>query len=482
MNRLALPIGCLLLLTACVESRVRAPVATPPVAYEAPRPADGGLASQALDRWWTLYGDDQLNRLVGEALNNAPDARTAMAVLQQAAAVRKQTLDKIYIPSEIETATATHSQATDLLGQTSVAGEVLAYPGSSNAYIGAYSVSWELDLWGRRAAAGKAANADLRAASFTYEASRTALIAQVADDLFQARGLALQMQDAEDTSRIDRDLEKIAEAKRDAGLATIGEVEQAKADAEAADAAAESLRAQEIAAQRALLVLIGHGFDKLETLPVSSVVGSPPAVPATLPGDLLRRRPDVKAAEWKIVSAAGTLKLDDLTLLPTINLDPGYAVTKTTGPFGYASEAWSVGSGLTVPILDRPRLIAGIHAQRAVAEQAVIAYESAVQQAYGDAETAFTYLDSDRKRVRTLTDAERSANTAYVQARTEYTEGLDDLTSALQAEATWRGVKTQLTSAQISLMQRTVQVFKALGGGWAPEEIAALSHPDLRRQ
>ncbi|HEX4096092.1 MAG TPA: TolC family protein, partial [Caulobacteraceae bacterium] len=112
----------------------------------------------------------------------------------------------------------------------------------------------------------------------------------------------------------------------------------------------------------------------------------------------------------------------------------------------------------------------------------VIAYESAVQQAYGDAETAFTYLDSDRKRVRTLTDAERSANTAYVQARTEYAEGLNDLTSALQAEATWRGVKTQLTSAQISLMQRTVQVFKALGGGWAPQEIAALGHPDLRRQ
>ncbi len=258
-----------------------------------------------------------------------------------------------------------------------------------------------------------------------------------------------------------------------AGLTASKDVDQSLANAEAADAQAESLRAQLLAAQRSLLVLIGHGFDKVESLPASATVGAPPPVPATLPGDLLRRRPDVRAAEWRIVSAAATLRTDDLAVLPTINLQPGLSLTKSTGPFGYASDAWSIGAGVTQPILDRPRLIAQIHAQRAVAEQDVIAYEKTVQTAYSDTETAFTYLDSDARRVRMLTEAEARAESAYEKARLGYARGLNDLTTALQAETTWRSVRSQLSSAQVTLMERSVQAFKALGGGWTPDHPAA---------
>ena len=147
-------------------------------------------------------------------------------------------------------------------------------------------------------------------------------------------------------------------------------------------------------------------------------------------------------------------------------------LTKSTGPFGSTSDAWSIGANLAQPILDRPRLIAQIHAQRAVAEQDVIAYEKAVQTAYGDVETAFTYLDSDARRVRMLSEAERRAESAYEKARLGYARGLNDLTVALQAETTWRNVRTQLSSAQITLMQRSVQAFKAVGGGWSPDQPA----------
>jgi outer membrane protein TolC len=195
-----------------------------------------------------------------------------------------------------------------------------------------------------------------------------------------------------------------------------------------------------------------------------------------MPGELLRRRPDVRAAEWRIVSAAKTLKVDELAVLPTINLNPAVTLSKSIGPFGYASWAWSIGGNLTQPVLDRPRLIAAIHAQRAVAEQDVIAYEKAVQTAYGDVETAFTFLDSDARRVRILTDAERRAQSAYEKSRLGYAHGLNDLTSALQTETTWRLVRAQLTAAEITLMERTVQTFKALGGGWTPEH-PAISTP-----
>ena len=290
----------------------------------------------------------------------------------------------------------------------------------------------------------------------------------MAQSLFQARGLAIQFADAEETSRIDHDLVRIAQAKVDHGLGATADLDQASANAQAADAQAESLRAQLDAARRSLLVLVGRGFDPLASLTAAPTVGVLPAVPATVPGDLLRRRPDVKAAEWRIVSAKGTLKVDELAVLPTLKLTPGVTLQDSTGVFGSASAAWSIGGSLTAPILDRPRLIAAMHAQRAVAEQDVIAYEKAVQTAYGDTETAFAYLDSDTRRVAMLKDAERRAESAYEKSRVGYARGLDDLTTALQSETTWRSIRSQLTSAQSTLMQRSVQVFKALGGGWTP--------------
>ena len=473
MKRILLISAAALLATGCVTSTVRKAEVTPPPAYEAPKPGPDGLTPAALDNWWTLYGDAQLDALVDEALKHAPDAKTALAVLDQAAAVRTETLDRLYVPSGQLQASATRNHATQLGAGSSPTGALFAPPGATENFNASFDVSWELDLFGRRAAGRRGADADFYNAAFTYEATRTSLIASVANSLFQARGLAIQMQDALETARIDRELAHISDVQLKAGLVASADVDQSLAQAEAAEAQAESFRAQLLAAQRSLLVLIGHGFDKVESLPASAVVGVPPAVPATLPGDLLRRRPDVRAAEWRIVSAASTLKTDDLALLPTINLQPDVSITKTTGPFGYSSAAWSIGAAVAQPVLDRPRLIAQIHAQRAVAEQDVIAYEKAVQTAYGDVETAFTYLDSDARRVRMLTEAEHRAESAYEKARLGYARGFTDLTAALQAETTWRSVRSQLSSAQITLMERSVQTFKALGGGWSPDQPAA---------
>jgi multidrug efflux system outer membrane protein len=472
MKRKLLISAALLCASGCATAPpVRAPEVTPPVAYEAPKPPPDALPPKALDEWWKLYNDRQLNVLVDEALANAPDAKTAFAVLDQAAAVRKGTLYQVYMPTSTVSGSATRTY-TSQFGQNSAFGSLFAPPGATDSYSADFGVTWELDLWGRRSAKHKGADADFYTAAFTYEATRTSLIANVANSLFEARGLSLQLDDAKETSRIDHELAHIAQVKYEHGLGNRGDFDQAAATAQAVDAQAESLRAQLLAAQRSLLVLIGRGFDKVESLPATSDVGSPPPVPATVPGDLLRRRPDVREAEWRIVSAKSLLKVDELAVLPTINLDPGYTLSKSTGPFGYASGAWSIGASLTQPVLDRPRLLQQIHAQHAVTEQDVIAYESAVQTAYNDVETAFILLDSDAKRVHMLTDAEHRANSAYEIARQSYARGLSDITSALQAETTWRTIRLQQSQAEISLMERSVQVFKALGGGWTPDRPA----------
>ncbi len=459
----------------CVDvPKLRQADVTPPAAYEAPQPSPNQAAPVTLDRWWSLYGDTQLETLVELALTNAPDAKDALSKLVQADAIRAGNADQLYIPQSTLSGTATRTH-TDILSST---GGIGGFPGftvggDTTSLNGTFSATWELDLFGRRGAASRTINADFYTAGFTYEATRTSLAANVAQSLFQVRGLYLQLQDSTETARVDRDLLRIVQTKVDRGLSASADLDQAQANAETADAQAESLKAQLAAAQRALLVLVGKGFDPLQSLSPSTPIGTPPPVPAEVPGDLLRRRPDVRQAEWKIVSAAGTLKVDQLALLPTLKINPGVTLAKSTGPFGSSSAAWSVGSSLTAPVLDRPRLIAQIHAQRAVAEQAIIAYEKAVQTAYGDAETAFTYLDSDTRRVALLAGAEKHADTAYERARIGYARGYNDLQTALTAETTWRNIRTQLSSAQSTQMQRSVQVFKALGGGWSPEAPAA---------
>jgi outer membrane protein TolC len=189
----------------------------------------------------------------------------------------------------------------------------------------------------------------------------------------------------------------------------------------------------------------------------------------TVPSELLARRPDVREAAQKIRSATGQLKLDELALFPKFTLTPGVGLTSAP-LFGASltSDVWSIGMGFVQPILDMPRLKTVIRARGAQADQAVIAYEKAVQTAYGESENALVQLSADEQRVRILTTGETQARFAYDAARKRYAYGIDDLTSTLSAERTWRTTRTALTAAEVQALRRSVTAFKALGGGWTP--------------
>jgi outer membrane protein TolC len=136
---------------------------------------------------------------------------------------------------------------------------------------------------------------------------------------------------------------------------------------------------------------------------------------------------------------------------------------------------WTLAAGAVLPVLDRPRLLSVVRQQSAVAEQAVIAYEKSVQTAYVETEEAFAYYDSDKKRVDLLQAAERNAGFAYQAKQTGYARGLNDLQTALTAETQWRQTRLALAEAEVTVMQRSVQLFKALGGGWSPNaELASI--------
>src|SRR5690606_16359750 len=134
--------------------------------------------------------------------------------------------------------------------------------------------------------------------------------------------------------------------------------------------------------------------------PAEASVGRIPALPHTLPGELLNRRPDVREAQARLVAALGRKDLQRLAFLPTILFTPGVGWSRSEQP-GFESEtsSWTIGGNVTVPVLDIPRLMYDLKAQDARVEQAAIDYERSVQTAYGEAENALVQLDADRRRV-----------------------------------------------------------------------------------
>jgi NodT family efflux transporter outer membrane factor (OMF) lipoprotein len=458
-----------LALSACMAAPK--PDVALPAAFEAPNP--GGMAVENLDRWWTAFQDPQLEALIERALVEAPDARTAMERLAEARASGATALTA-FLPQGNATGSARRTETRQTEGPA-IDAPGFNLSGQSDAYAANFNVSWEIDLFGRFFAAKQAYAGDTAAARFGYESARASLAASIADAYFQARGLAIQLEDARETVRIRRSLYEVAQVRAERGLGATSEADRVAGDLAQAESQAASLAAELAAAQRSLLVLVGRGAAPLAEMPTPASVGVVPPTPQVIPGELLQRRPDVREAEAGVRSALGRSRYARLAFFPTFDLTPGLGLSRQVQPgLEYTTESWSIGAQATVPVLDIPRLLLELRAQDARTRQAVIAYEKAVQTAYGEAENALVRLDADKRGVALLADGEARARRAYEASRTGYASGLTDLETALGAEQSWRATRSQLTSAQVQALRRAVQTYKALGGGWpaGPVKIA----------
>ncbi|HEX5265004.1 MAG TPA: TolC family protein, partial [Phenylobacterium sp.] len=454
-----------LTLGACAH--VRAPDLRLPDGYEAPRGTAPEGAVQ-LDRWWLAFHDDQLTGLIEQALANNPDARSAAARLAEARAIRAEALVQFLPQGDIRGSTSrtdTHQ----------LAGTVFNFPGFSSGGVSNASavnldVSWEVDIFGRFFAARRAVDADVAAARFDYEGTRASLAANVADAYFLARGLAIQLDDARATQRIQGELYDTATRRAQVGIGARADADRVAGDLAQAKSQETGLEAELQVQRRTLLVLAGRTIEPTENVSIEASVGVLPPVPDSIPSQLLQRRPDVREAEARVAGQAGRSDADVLAFLPVLNFTPGIGWQKQAQPgFSVTAQSVILGGNFTQPLLSIPRLMAELKAQNARTEQAVIAYEKAVQTAFSESEAALVRLDSDRARVTVLTDGEARASRGYQAAKLGYDRGLTDLQTTLSTEESWRNTRSQLTAAKVQALRRTVQVYKAIGGGWSAD-------------
>ncbi|MBI1200280.1 MAG: efflux transporter outer membrane subunit [Phenylobacterium sp.] len=465
---LALAVLSTLSLGACAVARK--PDLGLPAAYEAPAGPPPGVI--ALDTWWTAYDDPDLTTLVQQALERNPDVRTARSRIDEVEAQRWQAILQ-YLPQGDASYTSRRTH-TDQLAGTTVSIPGFTNSGASVTQSANFNVSWEVDPFGRGLFAAKAANAEVAQLRYAYETTRATIAAQTADAWFQAKGLAIQLADARQTVRIQSELYDLATRKAEAGLAGATDADRVAGELAAANAQVEALDAQLQVQKRAILILAGRVVEPTANIEATPEVGAIPAVPAALPSELLERRPDVRGAQAALRSQKNQKVLDALALFPTFSFTPSLGWQKVKQPgFSSTSQNWVLGGTVTQPILSIPRLLSEWKAQDARTEQAVITYEKTVQTAFQEAESALVNLGADRRRVALLTDGEVRARRAYDASKAAYERGLTDLSTTLQAEQSWRSVRAQLTSAEVQALRRSVQAYKAIGGGWPAQTYAA---------
>ncbi len=436
-----------------------AEVGLPPAFERPPAPASAPAGEAlALDRWWEQFGDAQLTSLIATALERSTTARLAYARMAEARATRSQARAAT-LPSGSLTGTATEQGSGRLWG-TGVDQD----PNAS--FQGTFYPSWEIDLFGRLAATRTRADLDYRSSALDFYGTRLALAGDVAAGLFQARYLAVQLDNARETLRIASELAATGELGLARGLTSGQDAARLRADRASGEAEVVRLEGELRAAKRSLLILIGEPTAATDTLAIEPTLSPPPALPAATPGLILTRRPDVRGAEADLAAAAQTVKIDRLALFPRLTLQPGLGLTAAAGG---GTGLWSLAAGLPVPILDRARLLAALRISEARGRQAVITYERTVQTAFGEAENALTRVEAGTRRVGQLDQAARQSRYAFDAARRGYAAGLTDLTTLLQSERTWQQNRATLDAGRFALLSDTVTAIRALGGGWDPQ-------------
>jgi len=438
------------------------PPAELPEAWTA-APADGKPV--AAGRWWTVYGDSILDKLVDEALANNQDLALATARLDEARALAR-VADAELVPSVDAGFQRDRSRRSD--------SSATRVPGSleNNNYRAQLNVSYELDLWGRLRDSAKAARAELLSTTAARETVRLALTAQVTQSYYALVALDGQLADTRKSLALRQDNLRLQRVRADAGLINDFELRQLEAEVAAAQAQLPALERRRSSEELALGVLLGRSPRALINDSVSRGADSgqlaTPVVPANLPSDLLLRRPDIVAAEQQLIAANARIGAARASLFPRIGLS-GYFGSESaalSNLFSGPAQIWSLGFALAQPIFQGGRLFGEVEAVQARERQALASYQKTLQTAFRETHDALVaqvrareVFDAENSRARALADSLRLARIRYENGLTSQLEVIDAERNLLSAELNRRDALRAQRTAVADLV-------RALGGGW----------------
>ncbi|WP_307184017.1 MULTISPECIES: efflux transporter outer membrane subunit [Pseudoxanthomonas] len=465
------------LLAACTvgPDYVRADAPRAETFVQAPVAAQvAGRQTTAEREFWRAFNDPQLSSLVERALLQNHDVRIALARYDQARALSRDAgyarLPQLDANAQAERVRSSADQApgVDRDGR------------DTHNYVGGLGVSWELDLFGRLRRASEASRADAQAASADLAAMQVAIAASVAQGWFELRGLQSQLDIARENAATQERTLELLQARTEAGFSDAFDVDRGRAQLEATLARIPSLEAAEAVAANRIAVLVGATPESMAAeLMTSGALPTLPAAPLRgTPSDLLRRRPDVAAAERRVAAATARVGVATADLFPRFSLGALFG-TQALGSgalFARDSETRVLSLGLDGGFLNVGRVRARIAAANAQTAQDLAAYQQTVLRALEDTENALVRVDRSRTESAHLDQAAQAGTRAAQVARLRLDNGAIDTLDMLEAERTRLDSQDAAIQGRVRSGVAMVQLYAALAGGW-PEYVAAESLP-----
>ncbi|MCL5278485.1 MAG: efflux transporter outer membrane subunit [Planctomycetes bacterium] len=446
-------------------------------------------APPSMVQWWTVFNDAQLDALVDRAIRSNRNLRLAEARILQARAQRivaaaagLPMLNATGAYTRLERSRNAFSSATgDTSGTGGTAGGAGAFgPGAfgfgPELFQAGFDATWEIDVFGGVRRAVEAANANIGAAQENFRDTLVTLLGEVATNYFQIRGSQRRIAVALENMDIQRKTVELTRGQFQAGLSNRLQVVQAEALLATTESQIPPLETTVKQSTYQLGLLIGTEPETLlqELSRASPMPPPPPAVPAGLPSDLLRRRPDIRRAERQLAAATAQIGVAVADLFPKLSLTGayGYQSTTTSTLFSSGSQYWSVGPGLTLPLFRGGQIRGNIQVQRALEQQALATYENTVLTALQDVESSIAaYAEAQAARA-SLARAVSANQEATQISQDLYEKGLTDFLNVLQSEGSLYQAQDRLIQNNQLVLTSLVALFKALGGGWemvAPE-------------
>ena len=481
LRTFALAMSCVLL-TACASVGPN---------YREPPPVDIGSGwtvpmstesqSAELTHWWSKLDDPALARLITTALAQNLDLRQAAARVDEARALRDRVAGERQ--PTVSAGASVNRRRQSENGPLPV-GAIPGLAATQTIYDAGFDAAWEADLFGAKRRALEGASARLQATEIEAQGVRMRIVAEVARTWFTAVGARYELRAQQamlDTLQQTLELVRLRHA---AGDASVADVDAAYAQWATASAVLPDIRARQRAAVLGLGVLLGAPPEReLALLDGPSAPCTLRTVPVGKRADMLRRRPDVLAAERRLAASSADIGAATAELFPklSIGIGGGFQALSTGDWFDASSSRFSILPLISWRLFDGGRVRAEIRTRKAAERQAALAYEQAVLTALGDAERALgDYhggLDTLERR-RMALDAAR-ASQGHAQAR--YAAGDIALVELLAAQRNLHEAETAAARAHTSAAMQLVALYKALGGGWdAPAMTSQTTNPALR--
>ena len=417
------------------------------------------LNKEALAAWWAILDDPVLTNLVESAVAGNLDLKEARARVREARA-RRGISEAGRFPTIDANGSARSSRSSEETGSGS----------ERELYAAGFDAAWELDVFGGKKRAVEAAGAELQASEEDLRDVLVSLLAEVALNYVDLRSFQTRLSVAEANLEAQKETYDITRWRRQAGLTTQLDVEQAKYSLEQTRAQIPGLQTGLEQTKNRLAVLIGqHPGSLRDALAERKAIPvTPLEVAVGVPADILRRRPDVRRAERQLAAQTAQIGVATADLYPKFSLlgSIGLEALSPGNLFSLGSRTHGIGATVAWPLFDAGAIRSNIEVQNALQEQALIRYEAAVLTALEDVENALVAYAKEQSRRQSLTEATEAARRAVDLAQKQYSSGLIEFGNVLIAQRSLLSLQDQLAVSEGEVTSNLIALYKSLGGGW----------------